>query len=295
MRINESILAAFRQTLQDVESAEELDNVLDEIPENYQDELSDEIADKKSELLSALEDASAAEVLQRVKEDEFLQELIRDSDIFQDEGSANSGDAPESEPEAAQDGAEDEPSASEDEPEGGEGEAGSDEDEPEGAEDGPDASEDEPAGDEDEAEDGEDEADLDEEGDSQEGDGPDPAGADEGESEDALDSEPALEDTEIGDEHDFSQFLDRLPIEEGVAAKIQDRVDEGSALDDSTCATLLDAAEELGVDTESIEDSDPSNVIAALRQKAERLDGNGSQSPESSINDLDVIRAHWLG
>jgi len=262
MRINESILAAFRQTLQDVESAEELDNVLDEIPENYQDELSDEIADKKSELLSALEDASAAEVLQRVKEDEFLQELIRDSDIFQDEGSANSGDAPESEPEAAQDGAEDEPGASEDETD-------PDEDEPEG---------------------GEGEAELDEEGDS-----PDQTGADDGEPEDALDSEQVLEDTEIGDEHDFSQFLDRLPIEEGVAAKIQDRVDEGSALDDSTCATLLDAAEELGVDTESIEDSDPSNVIAALRQKAERLDGNGSQSPESSINDLDVIRAHWLG
>jgi hypothetical protein len=290
MRINESILAAFRQTLQDVESAEELDNVLDEIPENYQDELSDEIADKKSELLSALEDASAAEVLQRVKEDEFLQELIRDSDIFQDEGSANSGDAPESEPEAAQDGAEDEPGASEDEtdpdedePEGGEGEADSDEDEPK-------ASEDEPGGDEDEPEGGEGEAELDEEGDS-----PDQTGADDGEPEDALDSEQVLEDTEIGDEHDFSQFLDRLPIEEGVAAKIQDRVDEGSALDDSTCATLLDAAEELGVDTESIEDSDPSNVIAALRQKAERLDGNGSQSPESSINDLDVIRAHWLG
>lgn len=284
MLINESILEAFRTSVRDSESAEELDGILDEIPEQYQDELSDEIADKKSELLSGLEDASSAEILQRIKEDEFLQELIKDSGVVgtedsgEDEDPTSEDDAPESEGEESSEEAEDD--------------ADSDEADDDLDEEGADANEDDEDPEEEGASDDEDveagaEEDSDPDEDAPEADEDDPA---------EEDPEDSLDELQIEDDQDLSDFLDQLPISEGVVDQIQARMEADTSLSDSTRATLFDAAEQLGVETESIEDSDPSDVIAALRQKAERLDAAGSGSVgTSAVNDLDVIRSFYLG
>lgn len=136
MQLNDDLLAAYRDALQSASDAEELDEVVGTLPEEYEEALADEIEERRSEIETsesiALENATRAELIDALENRPEVRSSVIEH--FQEADSAGSGAEPgqgeganpdrvEAQPgqgEAAEDEAETEEETEEETPEGAE-------------------------------------------------------------------------------------------------------------------------------------------------------------------------------
>jgi len=96
MDLNEQLLSAYRDAVQSASDAEELEEVVGTLPEDYEDALADEIEERRSELESAesiaLDDVTRAELLDLLDTRPELRSAVMDH--LEAEDSPENGDEP---------------------------------------------------------------------------------------------------------------------------------------------------------------------------------------------------------